>query len=202
MTDEKQPKRIDLLGANLSNVRAARTIGRKDVRRGTYGGPAAGRLTDLSGKAIKGPNIEVLQHVETSGIRHVSTMVAYTRPSDGYPFMLEIDVFPKMRADIQVKKRAGGDSFSYIEYDRIHSLLCICPRCGPSAPKRGPRKAQGQILLYAEHVRPWFDDNGQLSIVEDIKCGWVCGWHVQIAEGRAYDRRGLRNLFSKVSWFH
>lgn len=201
MSDEKRDIK-SLLGANLENVRAMRNIERVDAERGTRGGAAAGRLADVNGQALQGPDVAVLRDVQTTGVSQVHTVVWYTRPADGHVFYLEIDVFPYSKADIKPMTLENGDIIPTIPFGRIHSFSLICPRCGPSAPKYGPRAAQGQLMLYGDTTYPWFDEKGKFSVQERIKCGWTCGWHVQIAEGRAYPVKGLRNLFSKVSWFH
>lgn len=153
------------------------------MRKQSAPGKAGGAWTQNARISGEG-NIEVLREETVSGWKPVKTVVKYVQPSDGRAFYLEIDVFGVM------------DSKGAIANGLIYSLIAICPRCGPRAPKGSP---MGQITLYAKDgIRMAFDENGKLH-VERIKCPWLCGWAARINEGIAEDcsRSGL---WSKISW--
>jgi len=98
---------------------------------------------------------------------------------------MEIDVFGV------IDPRTGK-----IPGDMIYSLIAICPRCGPRAPKGSP---MGQITMYAKDgVKMAFDDEGRLH-VEKIRCPWLCGWGAKIDENVAYDM-SRSALWSKIPW--
>lgn len=160
---------------NQDMVRAV--ITRRNLAQG--GGSST---TDEFGRPLN--NRQVLRHESVSGSKPVKTTVTWRRPSDGETILCEVDVYGV------IDTKTG-----LIPEALIHSLLMMCPKCGPTT------QADDLVtfMINAGDCHPRFDDRGKLWLGEPIRCPFMCGWKVRIEEGIAYDVGG-RNLFSVIPW--